>query len=125
VKRALLLAAGWFFVGLGVLGAFLPLLPTTPFLLLALWAFARSSQRFHDWLYHHRLLGPPLRRWRDHRVVSLRAKVTSMTVMAATMLYTGLATPAPWYALLAMGALMAVGLAYILRCPSRPPSADE
>ncbi len=61
-RQHVLRALGVAFVGLGFLGVFLPLLPTTPFLLLALACFARSSPAIHDWLINHRMLGPYIRR---------------------------------------------------------------
>ncbi|MCD9457793.1 YbaN family protein [Marinibactrum halimedae] len=62
-KRFLLLTGGWVALVLGVAGIFLPLLPTTPFILLASWCFARSSERFHHWLSQHRIFGPIITRW--------------------------------------------------------------
>ena len=62
--RFVYIAIGCVMVALGVVGIFLPLLPTTPFLLVAVWAFARSSPRLEAWLIHHPKLGPPLRDWR-------------------------------------------------------------
>jgi uncharacterized membrane protein YbaN (DUF454 family) len=61
-QRWAFLALAWVSFALGVVGLVLPVVPTTPFMLVALWAFSRSSRRFHDWLYHHRIFGPPLQR---------------------------------------------------------------
>ncbi|MBI5610400.1 MAG: YbaN family protein [Deltaproteobacteria bacterium] len=122
-RQWLLFALGWVCFGLGVLGAVLPVLPTTPFMLLALWAFSASSPRFHNWLYHHRVFGPPLQRWRTGRVIPLAVKVVALTSMAASLAWVGLGTQAPWYALPAMAAVMGFGAIFILRHPSRlaPP----
>lgn len=68
------LAIGWLSVGLGVVGAALPLLPTVPFLLLAAFCFARSSQRVHDWLLAHPKLGPPIHDWRARGAIRRRVK---------------------------------------------------
>ena len=87
MKRTLYFILGWLFFGIGGIGAFLPVLPTTPFMLLSLWAFSRSSQRFHDWLYHHRFFGPPLQQWRQHRVIPLTAKMMSVTMMSLSCGY--------------------------------------
>lgn len=65
LKRALLLSLGWLGVVLGVVGIFLPIMPTTPFILLAAWCFAQSSPRFHQWLCNHKHLGLIVRSWED------------------------------------------------------------
>lgn len=122
VTRILLLILGWTFLALGIVGAFLPLLPTTPFLILSLWAFSRSSQRLHDWLYHHRLLGPRLQDWRANRVIPLRVKLTAWGAMAASLAYATFVTRAPWPLLLGMAVVMLIGVVYVARCPSRPPA---
>lgn len=110
----------WIFFLLGLLGAVLPVLPTTPFMLLALWAFSRSSRRFHDWLYSHRLFGPPLQQWQQNRVIPLSAKLIASFTMAASLGYLFVFSSAPmplkWLAL----ALMAYGAWFIWTKPSRP-----
>jgi uncharacterized membrane protein YbaN (DUF454 family) len=121
LRRLILFGLGWVFFGLGVLGVVLPVLPTTPFMLLAAWCFARSSQRFHDWLYHHRLFGPALQRWDRHRVIPLSAKIVAVGAMTVSMTYVVAFTHAPWIAVGSMGALCLVGSVYILSRPSRPP----
>lgn len=125
--RALWFVAAWLFFVLGVVGTVLPLVPTTPFLLLALWAFSRCSARFHHWLYHHRIFGPPLQRWRRERVVPLRVKAVAVGSMLASMAWVTFVTRPPWYGLAAMAAVVAAGLTFIARVPSRPrrPEAEE
>lgn len=81
----LLLAGGWVFAALAVAGAVLPLLPTTPFLLLAAACWARSSERLHRALLAHRLLGPYLVQWREERTVPARAKVTAIALVVLTL----------------------------------------
>ena len=80
------IGAGSIFTGLGVLGLFLPLLPTTPFLLLASACFLRGSERLHRWLLRHRLLGPYIRNYREHRAVSRRGKIATLTLLWGTIL---------------------------------------
>jgi hypothetical protein len=82
-SRAAWLAGGLTALALGVAGAALPLLPTTPFLLLAAFCFARSSQRLHDWLLGHRQFGPLIRAWQRERAIPRRAKRAAYVSMAA------------------------------------------
>ena len=83
--RAFWLALGVVATALGVVGAFLPLLPTTPFLLLAAYAFSRSSPRLHAWLLTHPRLGPPINRWQAHGAISRQTKVVAVVVMLASL----------------------------------------
>lgn len=124
-KRLALFILGWVFVALGVVGMVLPVLPTTPFLLIALWAFANSSERFHGWLYHHRIFGPTLQRWERHRVIPPAAKVAALTAMAVSMLYVIGFSGAPVLAQGAMAAVCSGGVWFILTRPSRPPDSDN
>ena len=75
MKKKLLLSLGLLCVGLAFLGVFVPGIPTTPFLIVALWAFAQSSKKFHSWLLNHKKFGPLLHNWESHKVVPRNAKI--------------------------------------------------
>jgi len=81
VRRWLLMVSGVIAVVLGVIGVFVPLLPTTPFLLLAAACFMRSSERLYTWLIHHRWFGSYIRNYLEHRAVALRAKVVALALL--------------------------------------------
>src|SRR5690348_5800387 len=82
MARHLYLAAGLLCVALGAIGAFLPVLPTVPFLLLAVYCFARSRPEWAERLYAHPRYGPSLRQWRDRKAISRKGKVSALAVMA-------------------------------------------
>jgi uncharacterized membrane protein YbaN (DUF454 family) len=75
MHKPLLITLGLFFVGLTVLGIFLPVLPTTPLLLLALACFAKSSEKLHDWLLTNKTFGPLIKQWHETRSMPRKAKV--------------------------------------------------
>ncbi len=74
MSQPLFFTLAWTFVALGLIGVFLPVLPTTPFLILAAGCFARSSPRFEAWLLRHPVLGPPLKAWRERGAIPRHAK---------------------------------------------------
>jgi len=118
------IAAGWTCLGLGVLGIFLPVLPTTPLVLLAAWCFSRGSQRLHRWLLEHRLFGPIVRDWEQHHVISRRAKILATATIVPLVGYMLVFTAAaPWAKVLA-GALALWGLVFIWTKPSQAPLRD-
>ncbi|RPE03611.1 DUF454 family protein [Candidatus Pantoea deserta] len=84
MQRILLLTLGWLAIILGALGIVLPLLPTTPFVLLAAWCFARSSPRFHHWLLWRSPFGRYLRHWQRHRAMPPGAKGRAMALILVT-----------------------------------------
>lgn len=84
IKKYILLFSGIFFVLLGVVGAVLPVLPTTPFLLLALACFANSSPRFHKLLLNNRWFGNDLRQWEENRSIKRRSKFKAMFMIVVT-----------------------------------------
>jgi uncharacterized membrane protein YbaN (DUF454 family) len=119
--RPLLFILGCLFFATGFVGVFVPVLPTTPLMLLALWCFARSSDRFHDWLYTHRVFGPPLQQYRRHRVIPVVAKFVALLFMTASLFYLLVyLNLAVWVeVLIAFG--MALAAWFILSKPSLPP----
>ena len=117
--RAALVLAGSGFLVVGLVGVFLPVLPTTPFLLVAAACYARASRRFYNALLNSRLFGPAILEWREHRAIAWRTKLTALALLTLT-----LATSIvffiqdPWLRL----ALVLVGLilgAWLYRIPSR------
>ncbi len=125
ILRPLLASLGWFAVALGAIGLFVPLLPTTPFLILAAWCFDRSSPRLHAWLLRQPLLGPLLCDWRAHGVIRLRAKVASTALLLAFAAVPVLKGNVPPWALFAMAAVIAAVLAFIWSRPAHPTPRAE
>jgi uncharacterized protein len=119
--RLFYLALGWLSVGLGIVGIILPILPTTPFLLVAVWAFSRSSPALAEKLRNHPKAGPYIRAWQDHGVIPVVGKVLSTVMMTAMGIYLTAYSTAPlWAAVLACIVMIAVSI-YILTRPSEPP----
>ena len=85
--KTLYIALGTLSLALGILGIFLPLLPTTPFLLLTAALYFKSSPRLYNWLLNHKHLGPYIRNFRENKAIPLRAKIISISLMWITMLY--------------------------------------
>jgi len=83
--RILLIIAGTFFVGLGIVGIFMPVLPTTPFLLLAAACYARSSQRLYSWLLNNKWFGNYIRNYLERKGVPLKVKVLTVTLLWITI----------------------------------------
>ena len=119
------LLLGWSFFGLGAVGTVVPGLPTTPFMLLALWAFSKSSKRFHDWLYAHRLFGPPLKQWRNHRVIPVKAKLFSLVTMIASFTYLAFFTGVNTLLKVIVALVMLFGAVFILSRSSRVAEEKE
>ncbi len=111
VRKSLLAMCGMVAVGLGAAGIFLPLLPTTPFLLLAAACFFRSSDRLYNWLIQHRCFGHYIRQYREHRAISRQAKIATLLLLWGTLAFSGLAVlESPWGRIL----LLAVGIGVTL-----------
>lgn len=88
LRKWLLIFVGILSVGVGTVGFFLPLLPTTPFLLLAAACFIRSSDRLHLWLTTHKWFGPYIKNYREQRAITNRSKVVTLLLLWSTLCYT-------------------------------------
>ncbi len=113
------------FTGLGIIGALLPVMPTTCFLLLALWAFSKGSPRLHNWLWQHKHLGAPLRRWKEHRCIPVSAKVAAIVSMSGSLTYVLLFASLGPLALGGTVGFIGVGAFVVLRIPSVPRGRPE
>jgi hypothetical protein len=119
VVRAVLVGAGTACVALGLLGLFLPVLPTTPFLLLAAACYARASERFYNRLLNNRTFGPTIREWRRYRSIPYRTKLTAIVLMSLTLASSIVFFVRNPYLQAAL-TLLGVGLAvWLYRIPSR------
>ncbi|WP_434601495.1 YbaN family protein [Pseudomonas sp. Z4-7] len=114
ILRYALLAIGWLSVVLGVIGIFIPVLPTTPFLLLAAACFARSSPRFYRWLVEHPRLGPWIGDYLSGNGIPLKGKVYAIGLMWASILMSCYLVPLPWARVFMLTSAVLVTV-YILR----------
>ena len=95
--KILLAILGSVSLALGIMGIFLPVLPTTPFLLLSAALYMRSSQRLYEWLMSHKHLGPYIKNFKEHKALPLRVKIVSVTMVWATLLYCALGVAKEWW----------------------------
>jgi uncharacterized protein len=117
--RWLWLALGYFATACGIAGAVLPLVPTTPFLLVAVFAFARSSPRLHIWLTTHPQLGPFIDNWQRYGAIGPRAKLSAVALMGTALAVSWWVGAAGW--VIGLQALAMAGVcAFILTRPNGP-----
>jgi uncharacterized protein len=83
--KAVFIFLGWFFVALGVIGIFTPLLPATVNFLVAAWFFAKSSEKFYSWLINHPRFGNLIKDYREHRGMQLKSKITALVMLNLTI----------------------------------------
>lgn len=121
LKSRIYLAVGFTMVGLGIAGIPTPILPTTPFLLLAAYCFARSSPRWHEWLVSHRVLGPFIAAFREKKGLTVSQKRRIALAVTMTLLVTAFFTP--WWPVKALAAFIWVtGMTGLYFARSAPES---
>lgn len=120
-KRWLLIITGWTSLALGILGIFLPLLPTTPFVLLSSWCFARSSKKFHNLLVSNKFLGPIITEWEAGRGISAkvrnRALITLWITLMISMLIVG-----KWWSVILLSSIGTGTTIYLCRLAQKAKS---
>lgn len=116
--RYLLIALGWLCILVGLIGVVVPGLPTTVFLLIAAWAFSKSSDRFQRWLLDHPRLGPPVIAWRERGAIPLKAKVLAIVMMAASLSIIVFYVASDWVLPTVVGSIMAAAGAYVVTRPN-------
>ena len=119
MARLFWLIFGLVSVSLGIAGAFLPILPTTPFMLLAAFAFAKSSPRLHRWLLEHHTFGPPVRDWQSYGAISRRAKLMAVGAMG-TVLVASVVLGFRWEIVAVQAAAILGSATFILTRPDPP-----
>lgn len=116
--RHFMLALGLLCTAVGIAGLILPLLPGTLFLLIAAWAFSRSSERLHQWLYHHPRFGRTIREWYLYRAIPPRAKVLAITMMSGSFAYVAVTYSHDWLITFLVGATLAPVAIWIATRPN-------
>jgi len=114
------LLLGHLAVAIGFIGAFLPVLPTVPFLILAAGAYSKGSQRFKQWLLNHPVAGAPIRAWREHGVIPVRAKAISCFMMAISLVVAWSFPTIPWWGKVGSAATILGAAAFVVSRPSQP-----
>ena len=120
-----LLAFAWLNVGLGMIGVVVPGMPTTIFLIIAVWAFSKSSIRFQRWLWEHPKFGPSIRAWHLHRVIPVKAKIMAASMMAVSLIIVTLFVAESWVFPALLAAFLVPVLAFIVSRASVAPEAAD
>lgn len=127
MKKITFLLCGHLFLIIGIIGVFLPVLPTTPFLLLSAYFYSKSSARIHNWMMNHKRLGPPLKDWQDNGVIGIKAKIFASVMILYVV---GIRFPKldiNLYAKILASTILLLVLLFVVTRPSQRPekSSDE
>lgn len=125
MRRSTFIVLGFTSVTVGVIGAFLPILPSTIFFILAAACFARSSPKLEKRILDHPVFGPPVISWRDHGAIPSRAKMYAVGGMIfGYIIFFWTTAPAPWLAVLVAAGIASCAI-YVMSRPSGPKTADK
>ncbi|EGA65583.1 YbaN family protein [Vibrio brasiliensis] len=124
IRKLFLKFVGMLSLVLGIIGIFLPLLPTTPFILLASACFMRSSPRFHYWLRHHKTFGPMLTNWHKNRAVTAKVKKRGALCILISFAFSIWVVPHFWLKIMLV-LMLVVLLSWFIRLPVMEHLADS
>lgn len=119
IRRYLYLTGGILALILGIAGILLPLLPGTPFLILAAFCFSQSSETFHRWLLEHKYLGPPIRQWESTGAIRPRIKILSIVMMCSSSILVLPNDAIPLWGKLGYGVCLLAGVLFVATRPNR------
>jgi len=122
--RWALLAFGWLNVGMGIIGILVPGLPTTVFLIIAAWAFSKSSERFHRWLWNHPRFGGSIQAWHKHRVIPTRVKYLASLMMTLSFFFVTFFVAESWVLPGILAAVMIPAGVYVVSQNSTAPAGE-
>lgn len=120
--RYVWIVIGILMIGIGAVGILLPGVPTTVFVLVAVWAFTKGNPKWAARLETHPVFGPLIEDWRQHRAIPASAKIMAVSMMATSLLALFLWSPLPFYGIVFIGVAMGLVAAWILCCPTARPS---
>lgn len=124
IGRLLLIALGTLCLVLAIVGVILPVLPTTPFLLVTAFCYSKASKRLHHWLESHRRLGPPLRHWREHGAIRPGAKIAATLLIVAGFTATILWLDSAAWVKITLALVGSLALLFVITRPSPPHATD-
>lgn len=116
-KQIFLFISGWISLSLGVIGVILPLLPTTPFVLLSAFCFARSNKRFHNWLLEHKLFGDMIKSYQAGLGLTKKIKIRAISMLWLSMMLSAYIVGKPWVVMVLMVTGICVTI-YLIRLPT-------
>lgn len=125
IKYYFIFSCGWLCLLLGMIGALLPIMPTTPFMILALACFAETSPRFHKMLITNRWIGPPLKQWDQTKTVRRRTKYQAVTMLVIAFSFSIGLLWGRWLYQLALLALATIMIGFVLRLKEAEPKYDD
>lgn len=125
MHRPLLIVLGFVFVILGFIGAFLPVLPTTPFLILAAYLFSKSSPRLHQWILSLKYFGPMVREWEEYGVIKLKAKIWCTLIIVGVLGATIIFANIPRWVVVTQIVIMISVTSFVWTRPSQKRLMDE